>query len=111
MSASAGDALVHSIAAKLVAGGVDCPGLKATGVDPGAIAQGTCGFPNVIEIEAFPQPIVVTTVFAHFLASNFCSSNLTSMYVNGGSYAVYSTDDKTTQQIADVLHLPATKLC
>jgi len=111
LSASDGTALVNSIATKLVAGGINCPGFKPTGLDPGAIAQGTCGFPNVIEIAAFPRPSVVTTQFAPFLSGDFCGSTLTSLYVNGGSYAVYTTDDAVTRQIASVLYLPATKLC
>ena len=108
-SASAATALVASVAAKLAAGSVDCTGFKVTGQDPSAIAQGTCGFPNTIEIAAFPSHEAVTQIFAPFLASN-CPS-LTTIYVDGGLYAVYSVDDATTEQIASTLKLSPSKLC
>lgn len=111
LSASAGAALIASVAAELKAAGINCPGFKATGMDPGAVAQGACGFPIVIEIAAFPRHDVITQQFAPFLASDFCGSKLTSLYVNGGMYAIYTTDDPTTLQIASALKLSATKLC
>jgi hypothetical protein len=111
LTPSAGTELVASVAAKLKANGVACSGFRVTGLDPGAVAQGTCGFPTVIEIAAFPNLDAVSQIFAPFLASDFCGSSLTSLYVDGGMYAVYTVDDTTTQQIAGVLKLSPIKLC
>ena len=111
LTASGGTALVASVAAKLKANGIACSGFTVTGLDPGAIAQGTCGFPTVIEIAAFPNPDAISQIFAPFLASDFCGSSLTSLYIDGGMYAVYTIDDTTTQQIAGVLKVSSTKLC
>jgi hypothetical protein len=111
LTPSAGNGLVASVAAKLSANGVACSAFRATDRDPGAVAQGTCGFPNVIEIAAFPDHNAILQIFAPFLTSSFCSSSLTSLYVDAGTYAVYTIDDTTTDQIASILKLSPTKLC
>ena len=98
--------------------GIDCSGFgPSTSMDPGAIAQGNCGtMPIVIELVQFPNHDAITGQFVPFLQEDQCryanpADRVTNSYIDGGTWAIYSDDEPTTQHIASVLGLPDTPLC
>lgn len=104
-----------SLARTLNAKGIDCSGFALSNrsdIDPGASAEGHCGSGAIIEIAALPS----RSAFAPFVANlrsftNCSSSSAIKVYVDGGTWAMYSTDDATTAQIARALGTHTTPVC
>ena len=111
--AGAGTAELDQLAATLRSKGFDCTPQISTAMDPGAVAQENCGLSPLIEFLAFPSHDAVTNEFEPFLRENYCASSLRDplTFLDGGTWAIYTTKDADTVRIGAALGIQPTTFC
>ena len=83
-----------------------------TGNDPGAADQLTCGgLSHTIDIESFASPGDISGQFVPFLRDFFCHSSPDTVYINGGTWAIYSISNADVMTIAAKMGVQPTRLC
>jgi hypothetical protein len=103
---------IQQLVAAVTAAGIDCSDGHHTGNDPGAVDQMTCGgLSHVIEIETFASASDVSSQFVPYLKDFFCSASPDTVYLDGGTWAIYATNNADIQKIAASMNLQPTKLC
>jgi len=105
-------ATIQQLIADVTAAGIDCSDAHHTGNDPGATDQMTCGgVSHTIEIETFASTTDVTSQFVPYLKDFFCHSSPDTVYLDGGTWAIYATKNADVQTIGASMNLVPTKLC
>jgi len=112
VASATGSASLDDLAAKVTAAGIDCSDAHHTGDDPGATDQVTCGgLEHTLDIETFDSHDVMAAQFLPYLRDFFCHSSPDTVYLDGGTWAIYSTKNSDITTIAPKFGIQPTKLC
>jgi hypothetical protein len=111
-AATPGSVPIEQLEADVTAAGIDCSDAHHTANDPGASDQATCGgLAHVIEMETFDSHDVMAAQFLPYLRDFFCHSSPDTIYLDGGTWAIYSTQNADITKIAGKIGIQPTKLC
>jgi hypothetical protein len=94
VASASGNVSIDDLVAKVTASGINCSDAHHTGDDPGASDQVTCGgLEHTIDIETFGHASPDT------------------LYLDGGTWAIYSTQNADVTTISKTAGVQPTRLC